>query len=308
MDVPPKINKSRFYSEWKGHPYEDLATFHSIIQSHRPNKPIIYLAGDSSLDNKYWVSSEDLDLDTSIPEIYQVTLDRVGGIKPDVAFWLNHQLGEHVTTINCAVEASMLRERDKRLLEHDMFIRDQITSNDVLIVSVGGNDIAMKPTVSTALYMLLLSWFTPRALLERGWGLGHFVRLFRNGVQEYISKLVAKEKPRAVIVCMIYYPLEESTDPSWADLPLKTLGYNSNPGKLQTAIRKMFELATMKIEIPGTEVIPCPLFRVLDSKESSDYVSRVEPSADGGRKMAAEFVELLKGVEGFEEAMERPSY
>ena len=38
--------------------------------------------------------------------------------------------------------------------------------------------------------------------------------------------------------------------------------------------------------IPGSEVIPVPLFHTLDGTRSEDYVARVEPSAVGGRKMA----------------------
>mmetsp|Transcript_31136 Transcript_31136/g.47234 ORF Transcript_31136/g.47234 Transcript_31136/m.47234 type:complete len:83 (+) Transcript_31136:1497-1745(+) len=41
-----------------------------------------------------------------------------------------------------------------------------------------------------------------------------------------------------------------------------------------------------RIRIPGSEVIPVPLFNVLDGKKSEDYVARVEPSAIGGKKMA----------------------
>ena len=44
--------------------------------------------------------------------------------------------------------------------------------------------------------------------------------------------------------------------------------------------------ATSRIAIEGTEVVPFPLFRVLDGKTSSDYCQRVEPSPQGGRKMA----------------------
>ena len=39
--------------------------------------------------------------------------------------------------------------------------------------------------------------------------------------------------------------------------------------------------------VPGVEVVPVALFDVLDSKRSEDYVQRVEPSARGGKKMAA---------------------
>lgn len=65
--------------------------------------------------------------------------------------------------------------------------------------------------------------------------------------------------------------------------------YNVNPGKLQCAIRQIFRNATSRIRIPGTEVVPIPLFEVLDAKDPGDYEQRVEPSARGGRKMAASF-------------------
>ena len=45
----------------------------------------------------------------------------------------------------------------------------------------------------------------------------------------------------------------------------------------------------MKIRVPGVEVIPVPLFEVLDSGDPRDYEQRVEPSAGAGAKMAAAF-------------------
>jgi len=294
-----KINTSRFYAEWKGHPLQDITTFRSIVLERRPNKPIIYLAGDSSLDNKAWVPSsgsrgEQLPVD--VPDIYKAALDRAAP-KPDVAFWLNHLLGDSSTTLNLAVEESTLRERSHQLLDHDRFIRDNIRATDVLIVSVGANDIALRPTFATVRNMLQLAWLTPRAALERGlaWGLGHFIRLFKDEIEAYISKIVEKQKPRAVVICMIYYPLEAnaSDQSSWADLPLRLLGYNSYPGQLQTAIRKMYELATQKIQVQGTTVIPCALFEAMDGKSKEDYSARVEPSSEGGRKMAEHLTKLL---------------
>lgn len=294
-----KINPSRFYTEWKGHPIADVSTFHSITLKERAEKPIIYLAGDSSLDNKYWVPSSGQfgePLPVAVPPIYQSTLTEPRP-KPDVAFWLNHLLGERATTLNLAVEASMLRERDRDLLDHDKFIRDNMRPEDILVVSIGGNDIAMKPTFSTILHMLMLTWLTPRSFLRRGlaWSLRHFRRIFKTKVEAYISRLVEKNKPRAVIVCMIYFPLEAQAakQPGWADLPLRLLGYNLFPGQLQTAIKKMYELATRKTSIPGVKVIPCALFEALDGKNGDDYIARVEPSVEGGRKMALQLEELL---------------
>jgi len=91
---------------------------------------------------------------------------------------------------------------------------------------------------------------------------------------------------------MIYYPDENNT-PSWANPALSALGYNSNPEKLQMLIRKVFEEAISKITIEGSEVIPVPLFNVLDGKHSSDYIARVEPSPSGGRKMAEFLLDVI---------------
>lgn len=295
-----KIKSSRFFYEWKGHPVSEVTALHKKILELRPSKPIIYLAGDSSLDNKYWVPGASISpLPIGVPEIYSAAFDPPTP-KPDIAFWLNHELGERATTLNLAVEESTLRERDGELLEHDKFIRDNIRAEDILIVSVGANDIVLRPTFSTVRHMLQLAWLTPRRSLERNtaWSLGYFTRLFKDQVEAYVSQLVEKQKPRAVIVCMIYYPLEAaaSTQQSWADMPLKALGYNRYPGQLQAAIRAMYELATKNIKIEGVEVVPCPLFEALDGKREDDYTARVEPSSEGGHKMALQFRNLLEGI------------
>ncbi|KAF2029660.1 hypothetical protein EK21DRAFT_67257 [Setomelanomma holmii] len=290
-----KINPSRFFFEWKGHPVEDLAQFLAITQAERPDKPIVYLAGDSSLDNKFWLHQTPEDLDLEVPAIYEKTFAKPRP-KADVAFWMNHLLGERATCINTAVEESMLRDRDEKLLSHDEFIRDNIRSEDVLVVSVGANDVALKPLPWTVWHMLRLAWLTRRKSLDdcNAGSLSYFKHMFGNKVQDYITRLTAKTKPRAVIVCMIYFPLEAKFEQkSWAEMQLKALGYNSYPSQLQAAIRAMFEIATTKIQIAGTEVVPCALHEVLDGKTPGDYTARVEPNHEGGRKMAIKFMELL---------------
>ena len=246
----PKINASRFYSEWKGHPIHDLETLHRTVLSLRQENPAVYLAGDSSLDNKYWVPSSDRrgnELPVPVPPIYLQTLDTPQP-KADIAFWLNHFLGDRATALNLAVEESMLRDRDADLLPHDKFIRDNIRQQDVLIVSVGSNDIALRPSCGTVFNMAQLAWLTPRAFIDRGLSLslGHFRTIFGKKMRSYIARMTEKQMPRAVIVCMIYFPLEAGAgdQSSWADMPLQLLGYNRFPGQLQTAIRKIYDTAT----------------------------------------------------------------
>jgi hypothetical protein len=290
-----KINPSRFYFEWRGHPLSDLARFRAITLAERPDKPIVYLAGDSSLDNKYWLHKSVEEIGVEVPTIYQKTLARPRP-KPDVSFWLNHLLGERATCINTACEETMLRDRDQNLLSHDEFIRDNIRAQDILIVSVGANDIALRPLPTTVLHMLRLAWLTSRKSLENGnaGSLSYFKHIFGAKVQDYVARLTAVTKPRAVIVCMIYFPLEaQFGQKSWADMQLKALGYNMFPGQLQTAIGAMYEQATKEITVDGTEIVPCPLHEVLDGKNVDDYTARVEPNHEGGRKMAVKFLELM---------------
>jgi hypothetical protein len=298
-----KINSSRFYKEWKGHPISDLSSFYNAIIRHRGEKPIVYLVGDSSLDNKFWVPSGTPLLNGSrvaVPDIYNAALDSPN-IKPDVAFWLNHVLGDKATALNLAVEESLLRERDTELLPHDSFVRDHLRSDDILIVSVGGNDIAMLPTLSTAFHMLRLSWLSSTSSLEHGtaWAYPHFVHLFKDKIAAYIEKLISVQKPRAVMVCMIYFPLQANvvgSQRSWADTPLKLLGYNREPKRLQTTIKQVYEKATKNIDVAGTKLLPFALFEVLDGKSAIDYTARVEPSAEGGRKMAEQLAAVIEEV------------
>lgn len=53
-------------------------------------------------------------------------------------------------------------------------------------------------------------------------------------------------------------------------------------------MRAVFRHATSAVTAPpGTAVVPLALYDVLDcSPSSSDYIARVEPSAEGGRKIA----------------------
>ena len=70
-----------------------------------------------------------------------------------------------------AVEATTLNERSSRLRPQDRFLRDNIRPNDTLIVSVGGNDVALCPTPCTIVSMLgVLS--LPVTCVENGFSCG----------------------------------------------------------------------------------------------------------------------------------------
>lgn len=91
------------------------------------------------------------------------------------------------------------------------------------------------------------------------------------------------------------YP-DERTTGSWADTSLGALSYNSNPLKLQAAIRAIYRYVGQELiaRFPELRIIPFALYDVLDGKRTSDYIARVEPSQRGGRRMGRAFVDRLQ--------------
>jgi hypothetical protein len=331
-----KMNKSDeqqfqinpFYYEYYGHRIDHLEIMENSLRRFKGGeRSLIFLGGDSSLDNKHWFT------ETAAAVNGYETLLTPPVSKQDVAYWLNSEilkqkLESKFAVINCAYEESSIGSRAcGRLSKHDRFIRDHITSEDCLIVSVGGNDVALQPSLCTIMNILSLLCCTTNACLESSTcgtsipcddpccgagpgclsnccafppGYGYFLHLFGTRVEAYLKNLTSRQRPKKILICMIYY-LDEQTTGGWADTALAALGYNSNPEKLQSLIRRIYEDATKRIKVPGTEVVAVPLFAALDGTHTEDYIQRVEPSARGGEKMAGL---LMDGIVNGQPAMD----
>jgi len=278
-----KMEASSYYQTYSGHTTRHLETV--LTQLRKKNDHVTFLAGDSSLDNKYWIL--DQPWRSAVKNGYHLAIPTM---KPDVCYHLNC-LG--YPTVNCAVEASTLAQREG-LLPQDQFIRRYMQPDDTLIVSIGGNDIALAPSMQTIWNLLKLVYLNTDNMIqqESAFGMPYFVSMFQHGIENYIVQLTMLARPRKVIVCGIYYPDEAITN-SWADKTLGFLGYNSNPLRLQLIIQKIYQCAISKVKVPGLHIEYVPMFSVLDGKTSSDYVHRVEPSATGGQKLAVCFSKLL---------------
>lgn len=277
-----RLDSSIFYGNYSGHPADQL----SYILDTRPKQtPVLFLAGDSTLDNKYWLP---LRTECHPNPHFCHCLNNVA-MSRDVAYWLARMYApDTFLPINCAVEASTLRQRlTNGLLPQDELIRDQIGPNDVLVVSLGGNDIALSPTISTVFAVLMNVYRGGNA------GMSTLAKIFQSGLEQYISQLVSKQKPRLVIVCMVYFPDESSKSPSWASFTLRALRYDSRPDWLQSSIANVFEQAIKKISVDGCQIVFAPLFKALDGKQTDHYVARVEPSELGGNAIAALLKRLI---------------
>lgn len=272
------LSSGPFWNTYHGHPPAYLQE----ILYHTPS-PRIFLAGDSTLDNKYWLPTTAHPLPESYRGLLSPPLTR-----RDIAYWLN-TIGCEVsklTAVNCAVEATTLQERKNELLTLDEVIVQHVTGEDVLIVSVGGNDIALRPQIGLAIAVLLATY------LGGEWGANIMRQHFVDRMREYVGKLTRRVKPRLIIVCSLYF-LDENEEPSWANWVLKVLRYGSQPERVQGVMRRVGEW--MREGLGGMEgVVVVPLYEALDGKRSEDYVQRVEPSEEGGRKMAKLLLSVIE--------------
>lgn len=122
MEVTKKINYSHFYRTWHGHEIPFLRSILDHFREAYPKKNFIYLAGDSSLDNKAWLEET-----TGAVNGYQDILEPKL-MKKDVAYHLNKVLatyGKDYVCINTSIEETTLAVRGggKSLLPQDEFIR-----------------------------------------------------------------------------------------------------------------------------------------------------------------------------------------
>eukprot|EP00055_Hartaetosiga_balthica_P017395 m.116188 g.116188 ORF g.116188 m.116188 type:complete len:320 (+) comp9302_c0_seq8:256-1215(+) len=304
------VDSGEFYEEYHGH---NVGLLGKVVRGLRQSTRL-FLVGDSSFDNKHWFFTDKPFYSKSetvrsgvgnflAPALngYEDILSPTIMVK-DVSYWLNKEceersIGSKVAAVNCAIEESSVGERHDGLLAQDEFVADTITDNDILLVSVGGNDIALKPNGWTIMSMVGLTYLTPTWMIKKfktAIGIGHLRSLFKSQIEAYIHRILAKRdvKPRAVAVCMIYYPCVKGD--GWASAMLNRIGYFDNPQKFQSVIKLIYEQATSNILLDGDiPVIPVPLFEALDPTDEGDYECQVEPSVVGGHKMATLIMDKL---------------
>mmetsp|Transcript_23499 Transcript_23499/g.59475 ORF Transcript_23499/g.59475 Transcript_23499/m.59475 type:complete len:401 (+) Transcript_23499:109-1311(+) len=324
------LSNLAFYANYHGHELAHLQQLRRALRENAGKRRLIYLLGDSTMDNKHWLyrtsdkySSSALHRCPTACNGYERVLSPPQKSIPDVAYWVNKAISmdssaevadsgstntaevvsgvEGYCCINAAVEESTLGERWWGLKGHDRFVADSFEEEDVLVFSCGGNDIALCPSFLTVVNILSALVCATHGIgtdPASGYapGLAHFVNLFGQKTQDFILKVLdgRETRPRLIVVCMLYFLDENAEAPSWASGTLSMLRYNVNPAILQNFIRYVFEEGTKKIAVPGCRVVPLPMFETLDGKTTEDYVARVEPSAVGGKKLGAALWQAIR--------------
>ena len=230
------VRSGDYYSTFYGHREKYLESIlrclREVHSKDNAKAICIFLAGDSSLDNKAWLfqdmmqTSQALNYDfyrggktfsaKSVNGYEQILVEPEGMVK-DINYWLNYKLerinqenrpnGEErlsFFSVNTAVEATTLAERSGgcymccsctlgKLLPPDRVILDNITEDDYLVVSLGGNDIALAPSIFTVIFLILILLCPYFLLFKCNPIVYYFVVLFKHQVQLYLKKVTKKE-------------------------------------------------------------------------------------------------------------------
>lgn len=214
---PPSVDAARFYAEYHGHPLDQLDALHAALA---PGADVtVFLTGDSSLDNKHWFFSESSPKEEQLTQGAEAqgsdlpnflapavngyeTLLKPSRMVKDVAYFVNFLapsiMGARTVCFNAAVEESTIRDRMEAgsgLLPHDEWVRGRLGrggTHDVVVLSVGGNDVALRPTLATSASLFALTRLPMPLLRFFGrWapGFGHMQRLFHGEVEAMVKPL-----------------------------------------------------------------------------------------------------------------------
>ena len=227
------IRCGSFYEQYHGHPIRLLREARDGLRKIHGEEEscCIYLAGDSTVDNKYWLGPQharSIERDSGgrytaeAANGYEKILTPPRMVK-DVCYWMNRLIAEsevqNTFVLNTAVEATTLASRSGgaeaccvvrcagKLYAQDELIRDSMRESDILVTSIGGNDIALAPSICTVFFLVWLM-LTPMCLLSACHpATAYFIWLFRRCTEAYIKRLVAYRKPKKIAACMVRFTL-----------------------------------------------------------------------------------------------------
>ncbi|CAD7951874.1 unnamed protein product [Amoebophrya sp. A120] len=231
----------------------------------------------------------------------------------DVCYWLNRKAAEsksfeqkeedalvqehpypQLLFVNSAVEESTLSSRASGLLPQDKFVSNHLKPHDILLVSVGHNDMAFLHVQQAA--WVLQEGTTDEKLTQLA--VENFSHIYKEDTERYINTVLGDSTCKMVVVCMLYHLDENDEAFSWWEMGFQALGLIGNPEnkrRMKVVQHALFEHALKQLQIPNAgKVVPLELSRALDGTNSLMYANRVEPSVLGGEKLADLILDTIK--------------
>lgn len=277
---------TKYYSEYYGHPINDLDY---LVNNLFKNKSKIYIIGDSTMDNKHWLKSKSCESVNGYEKVLK-------SMVPDINFYINYYLNQFeipYVSINAAVEESCIIEKSK-LNDHDKFVSKNIKDEDILIVSIGGNDVGTKLDTSMMINLVTsLFMYDPETIEKNPQKIiPEILKRFQINLKKYIKDIIGQVKPKLIIICGFFFPCFHEQD-SWANNMLNLIDYKKNYNKIHSVTKSIYEHGIKSIEFDDIEIKTIPLYEVLDFKDKNDYVARVSASDEGGFKIGRELIRII---------------
>ena len=278
MSEQIKITPDKFYSDTNGHSPKYLQT---ICNKFRQNKNFVFLAGDFTLDNKKAISKY-----VEAVNGYEEILHPPESI-PDITFHLNtfsSKLDNKNLIINCTTGNNTLNEHDFSskisMNQQDQIIIDNIKQDDILVISIGSNDIISKPTGD---FISRLMKVCPDQTEYVNYDeLKYFAEYFYNNILTYIKQLCIKNVPKLIIICGAYFPSITKGKSMWSNQVLDLIDYNVYPSKLQSVLSYLYNESLTKINIDGYNIKYITYSDILDGSDDDYYYNRLYLSNKGG--------------------------
>lgn len=192
--------------------------------------------------------------------------------------------------VNAAVEESCLKDAPSA---HDGFVLSHVKPGDFVVISIGGNDLILKPSNSVLMSMGVGTYLVPDSCIDTAlsWLPNPLYDLFVTRTQEYVDMFY---KASRKVVYTPYFPCQSGV--GWASRLLDRI----NMDKAQTTIRAVHNIYHKKLK---DITAAAPLYEALDCTNELDYKYRVEPSVQGGKKISHFLFFLLQGKQHHQGAL-----
>ena len=202
-----------------------------------------------------------------------------------------------------ASQADACSSQEVELLPQDKFASGRLGEEDTLIISASGND--FNHDEIHKVFEASLKEFPEDSQHDKEafenrvrWVAEKLSGIYHEALQAYATKLVEKTKPKNVFICAYSDFYEFQT--GWAtDLFKYVVGGGDNAkgfSFIRELWRDLYNNQMQHIKVHGTQVYIVPLFNVLDRNDPMDFAAQVEPSVQGGMKMAIAFSDLIDAI------------
>lgn len=273
---------------------QDIALVLRTIYQSNENKTMIYLIGDSLLDN----GNEIKKIDQPVIQSYEnVISDKI--MKNDICYQINSLLQENnknFVCINCATANASVSDKKIKLDNiKDMFVSRRMKDGDVLVVSLSGNDLSStKMDFASKIQLFNVIQSSSIEKIKQNPSMLQFLfSICKDQLTSYIKRIIHVTKPSKVLLFGLMYPCTDATQQSTVSSSLEYIQYSQNPGKLQCILDMINQYAISKIQIPGIDITYIETSSIIDCNNKNEYVDRTIPSEIGGIKISNTIYESI---------------